>query len=63
MKRPVFVNRYRLECWETLNATGLDVDARNVNCTTLNTSRQLVCNRLMRQTGQQPNRCGDYQKL
>ena len=59
----IFVNRYRLECWETLNAIGLDVDTGNVNCTTLNSARQLVRNRLMGKTGQQTNQCGDYKML
>jgi len=52
-----------LECWETLNAIGLDVDTGNVNCTTLNSARQLVRNRLMGKTGQQTNQCGDYKML
>ena len=30
----IFVNRCRLECWDTLNAIGLDVDTGDVNNTT-----------------------------
>jgi len=30
----IFVNRCRLECWDTLNGIGLDVDTGDVNCTT-----------------------------
>jgi len=59
----IFVNRCRLECWDTLNAIGLDVDTGDVNCTTFNSARQLVRNWLLGKTGQQPNQCGDYKKL